>query len=168
MSFDSQVFESYLPLYDEVPETWEEGRQFIVEQLKRISQAVNTREIGWLLDEELITGKQFLPSNPVLPETSPGQFRTVFRKVIVGTPILLGINVFPHGIVFDANFTLIDLWVTLTDTTNFLALRATFAGVPSTDNIEVFMDATEVNVITSKDYSGYNLVYIFIEYCQEA
>jgi hypothetical protein len=61
---DSQEFESYVPVYDTVPEQWEDARAFLVEQLKKISNAVNVREIGWLLDEELLSGKR--NSYPVL------------------------------------------------------------------------------------------------------
>ena len=32
---NSQEFESYVPVYDTVPEKWEEARQFLVEHLKR-------------------------------------------------------------------------------------------------------------------------------------
>ena len=46
---DSQTLESYVPVYDVVPEKWEEARPFLVEQLKKISEGVNTREIGFFL-----------------------------------------------------------------------------------------------------------------------
>ena len=58
----SQIFESYIPVYDAVPEGWEQARPFIVEQLKALANAANIREIGWYLDEELLSGKQFIPS----------------------------------------------------------------------------------------------------------
>jgi len=58
----SQIFESYVPVYDAVPEDWESARQFLVEHLKKISNAVNAREISFFLDEELLSGKQFIPS----------------------------------------------------------------------------------------------------------
>jgi len=60
ISSDAQ-FESYLPVYDFMPEKWEEARRPLVEHLKKISNAVNIREIGWFLDQEVLAGKQFIP-----------------------------------------------------------------------------------------------------------
>src|SRR5271154_1357818 len=116
-SFDSQVYESYVPVYDTVPESWDKARPFLVEQLKKISNAVNHREIGYLINDQVLTGKQFI----ALPAT-PMQFRDVFRIVIPTGPLISGVNPgIAHGVKFDANFTLIDLWVSGTDTVAFIA-----------------------------------------------
>ena len=112
---NSQDFESYVPVYDVVPENWESAREFLVEHLKKISNAVNAREIGWYLDEELISGKQFYPGTTAISGQS-NQYRTIFRKVIPFGPIIAGLNQRPHGIVVDANFTLINLWAAATNT----------------------------------------------------
>jgi len=118
MSISSQQLESYLPVYDTVPETWEEGRQFLIEQLKKISNAVNVREIGWFLDQELLSGKQFIPG-----AATPPQVRTIFRKVINTGALIVGANPgIAHGIIFDANFTLVALWVAATNSTAFTAI----------------------------------------------
>jgi len=116
----AQFFESYVPVYDVVPENWEDARGFITEQLKKLANAVNVREIGWFLDEELLSGKQFIPSNAtaLLQETAP-QFRTILRKVVdCGTLPNAGIKTVPHGIVFDNNFTLLNLYGAATAPSN--------------------------------------------------
>ena len=58
---DSQNLESYVPAYDVVPDKWEDGRAFIVEQLKSHANALNVRTIGFYLDQELLTGNNFIP-----------------------------------------------------------------------------------------------------------
>lgn len=154
-SFTSQEFESYLPVYDAVPEKWEEARPFLVEHLKKISNAVNLREIGWLLDEELLAGKQFIPSAN-LTGTSQ-QYRTVLRKVIDLGALVAGANAgVAHGITFDANFTLIDLWVSGTNSGTLTA--RTISGN------DVLMTATQI-VVTSPQ--AFNRAFAFIEYIQE-
>ena len=40
---DAQQLDSFVPVYDAVPDKWDDARPFIVEQLKRISNAVNIR-----------------------------------------------------------------------------------------------------------------------------
>jgi|SRR5579864_1566091 hypothetical protein len=115
---DSQNLESYVPVYDVAPEKWEDARAFIVEQLKKLANAINIREIGFYLDQELLSGKSFIPgSNNVLDGGSSQQFRTILRKVIVFPGLSVGVNTQPHGIFVDANFSLIQLYAAATNAT---------------------------------------------------
>lgn len=154
-SITSQVFESYVPVYDAVPASWEEARPFIVEQLKSISNAANIREIGWYLDEELISGKQFIPSPTGLSGTSQ-QYRTIFRKVINCSPLIAGPNAFNHGITFDANFTLIHMYCSATNSVGLTAQTIT--------GNSVTMNATQV-LITSP--AAFDRAFTILEYIQE-
>lgn len=119
-----QLFESYVPVYDYVPDKWEDARAFITEQFKKISNAVNVREIGWFLDEELLSGKQFIPSNATaLVQGTAPQFRSVLRKVVNCGPLVAGVNPpIAHGVIFDANLTSIDSWVEATNSVTFQAV----------------------------------------------
>ena len=155
-TLSSQEFESYVPVYDAIPEKWEDAQPFLVEQLKKISNGVNAREIGFYLDEELLSGKAFIPGETA-PGNNPGIFRSVLRKVIVFGPIVAGPNQRPHDIVFDANFTLIDLWATAT---NSATLNATI--FCNSDTITI--DATNINLISS---IAADRCFAFVEYVQE-
>jgi hypothetical protein len=140
MTLDSQQFESYVPVYDVVPEKWEEARPFIVEQLKKISNAVNIREIGWFLDEELLSGKAFIRGSESSQDLGNSQvFRQIFRKVIDCGALTAGVKTVAHGINFDINFTLIQLWVSATNST-------TFNAITMSDPQNVTMDATNINI----------------------
>jgi hypothetical protein len=153
----SQQFESFVPVYDTVPEKWEDARVFLVEQLKKISNAVNIRTIGWLLDEELLSGQAFIPGVTV-PGNNPGQFRNVFRIVVDVSPIVMGTNTYPHGIIFDSNFTLIDLRVAATDSSLLKAQVIT--------GDSVIMSAVDLTITST--YGGtYDRAFAFIEYLQE-
>lgn len=156
---NDQNFESYVPVYDVVPEKWEDARQFLVEQLKKISNAVNVREIGWLLDEELLSGKQFIPTTEMSGNNSSDsqQFRSVLRKVVDVSPLVSGANAgVPHGITFDANFTLIDLWVAGTNS-------ATLTARDISGN-DVIMDATNITITSPQ---AFDRAFAFVEYIQE-
>lgn len=140
MTLDSQQFESYVPVYDVVPEKWEDARPFIVEQLKKVSNAVNIREIGWFLDEELLSGKAFIPGiNNIMDGGSSQVFRQIFRKVVDCGALVAGAKSVPHGITFDNNFTLIQLWVSATNST-------TFQAITMSNPQNVTMDATNINI----------------------
>jgi hypothetical protein len=164
--FDSQNFDAYVPVYDTVPEKWEEARPFLVEQLKKISNAVNLREIGWFLDVELLSGKQFF-ADQSLTGTSE-QFRSVFRKVIdFGTLPKSTTKSIPHGIVFDANFTLVSMWLSATDPVNFVAFSLAYWAKNAPGDITLNMDDTNVNVVTNSNYNAYTRSYVVIEYLLE-
>lgn len=169
-SFDSQILESYVPVYDVVPETWEQARPFIVEQLKRITNAVNIREIGWFLDEELLSGKAFIPGINAETNGATSQvFRQVLRKVIDfgGLPNATTKSV-PHEINFDANFTLVFMGAYATDPNGLTALPIPYADPSSLSNgILLSMDSTNVNIKTGTNRTNYTRCFITIEYLQE-
>ena len=158
-SEDSQEFESYVPVYDAIPEDWEEAKPFLVENLKKISNAVNVREIGWYLDEQLLSGKQLFPGeNQSGPDQATNQqFRTILRKVVDFGPIVIGVNSRIHGIVFDSNFTLIQLWASATDSNLLIAI--TFSNEDTID-----MDATDINITSA---AAYDRCLAVVEYTQE-
>ncbi len=156
MNNDSTFFDSYLPVYDAIPESWEEAKPFLVEVLKKISNSVNVKEIGFFLDEELLSGKAFIPG-ATIPGNNPGEYRSVLRKVIDMGALVLGVNSVPHGITFDENFTLIQLWVSATNSTAFIA--TTFSNEDT-----VIMDATNINVTSA---GAYDRAFAFVEYIQE-
>ena len=153
-----QRLESYVPVYDAVPEKWEEARPFLVENLKRISNAVNSREIGFFLDEELLSGKAFIPGAAALNNVGTSQtFRSILRKVVDVGPLVAGANApVAHGITFDDNFTLIDLWVSGTNSTTLTARRIT--------GNDVIMDATTLTITSPQ---AFDRAFATVEYLLE-
>ncbi len=155
----SQEFESFVPVYDVVPDKWEDARPFLVEILKKISNAVNIREIGWYLDEELLSGKALTPVAAIPGDASPQQFRQILRKVIDMGPLVIGINSVPHGILFDFNFTLVEMSAAVTNTTTFVA-----EPIPNIGPDGLSMDATNVNILSA---AAWDRCLVIIQYCQE-
>lgn len=171
MSLNDQNFESYVPVYDTVPEEWEQARPFLVEVLKKISNAVNIREIGWLLDEEVLSGKSFIPG-ATLPGNNPSLFRSVLRKVIIfGALPNNSAKSVPHGLNVDSNFTLINLYGAASDPVNLQYVPLPYAEPTSlTNEISLQMDSTNVKIVTGASVfprSNYTRSYVVIEYIQE-
>lgn len=170
MNSQDQIFESYVPVYDVVPEKWEEARQFLVEHLKKISNAVNVREIGFFLDEELLSGKQFIPTAAMSGSNSSNsqQFRSILRKVIDfgALPNAATKNV-AHGITFDTNFTLMQLYGAATAPGTLTAIPLPYASNIANEPITLFLTSTNVVVRTGINYSSYTRTFIVIEYIQE-
>ncbi len=159
MFSDAQQLESFVPVYDVIPDEWEDARPFMVEQLKRISNAVNIREIGWFLDEELLSGKAFIPgSNNILSGGSSQTFRTILRKVIPFPGLIVGVNTQPHGITVDANFSLIQLFGAATN-------AVAFTGEPIPNGADtISYDATNIIITVGAPYTR---AWAVIEYIQE-
>ena len=165
MSISSQDFESYLPLYDFIPDDWEEAKPALVEQLKRISNAVNVREIGWYLDNELLSGKQMFPGTS---SANDQQFRSIFRIVInFGALPNAATKSVAHNIPFNANFSLTHLYAGATDPVGFHALQIPYASPTLNENIKINIDATNVNITTAIDYSAYTRTFVVCEYISE-
>lgn len=156
---DSQQLESYVPVYDVAPEKWEDARPFLVEQLKKLATAINIREIGWFLDQELLSGKAFIPGiNNALDGGSSQQFRTILRKVIVFPGLVPGVNTQAHGIFVDANFSLIQLFGAATN-------AAALTGEPIPNGADtISYDANNIIITVA---AAFTRAWAVIEYIQE-
>ena len=156
---DNQRLESFIPVYDVIPEKWEDARPALLEFMKKMSTAINTRDIGYFLDEECVSGKQYLPGiNDAANGGTSQQFRTILRKVIVFPVLNIGLNSMPHGILIDGNFSLIQLYGSATD-------AITFTGEPIPNSaVTMTYDAVNINIIVSTAFTRANAT---IEYIQE-
>lgn len=150
-SESSQRFESYVPVYDAIPDKWDDAQQFLTETLRKITNSLNVKEIGYYIDDEVLSGKQYTGLT-----ATPQQFRDIFRKAIDTGAIVAGANSIAHGITFDSRFQLIDMWVAGTDSTGFTASVITDANAT--------MDATNV---TFTSPVAYDKGVVVIEYLKE-
>ena len=132
---------------------------FIVEQLKKLANAVNAREIGFFLDQELLSGKAFIPGvNIAADGGSSQQFRTILRKVIEFPGLTVGVNTQPHEITVDANFSLIQLWGAATNAT-------ALTGEPIPNGLDtISYDATNIIITVA---AAYTRAWAVIEFIQE-
>lgn len=167
---DAQQLESFVPVFDAIPDKWDDARPFLVEQLKRISNAINIREIGWFIDEELLSGKAFIPGSQNIDNLSTSQvFRQVLRKVIdFGALPAAGTKSVPHEIMFTDNFTLVQLFGAATDSLGLVAIPIPEGDPTGLGNqVRLDMDATNVNITVGVDLSAYNRCFVTIEFMQE-
>jgi hypothetical protein len=161
MTTDSSQYDSFVPVFSTPPEKPEMLAGFTTEQLRIHATGINFREIGWYLDQQIVTGKNFIPG---ISSANDQQFRTVFRKVII-FGALPDTNTKPmaHGITFDANFTLVDMWASATDPVGFTAITFAYGGTV----VYLDMDANNVNITTTSNMTNYTRCYVVIEYMLE-
>lgn len=160
-----QDLEAYVPVYDAIPESWEEGRQFLVEQMKMHSNAVNIREIGWYLDQEVLTGKQFIPGTTL--SGNPIQYRSIFRKVVdTGALPNTTTKSVPHGITWTQNFQLIQMYGGATQPTINAIPLPYFASNPAI-NVSMYIDPTNILITTTFNGTPFSSSFVVVEYIQE-
>lgn len=167
---DSQNLESYVPVYDAIPDEWQDARAFVVEQFKKLANAVNLREIGFYLDQELLSGKAFIPGiNETLDQGNSQQFRTVLRKVIdFGTLPNATTKSVLHEIIVDYNFTLVFMGAYATDPVGLISFPIPYADPNTLANaVSLTMDDDNVNITTGSNRSNYTRCFVTIEYMQE-
>lgn len=165
----SQDLETYLPPYGTIPANWDDAQSQLSEIIKRITQAINVRTIGFYLDQQLLTGGQFIPSSYSFTSSTNVTYRSIFRKTIdVGALPNAGTTTIPHGITVDENFTLVQLWGAATKPTSaFSSIPLPYSSPTLNQNIKLNMDATNINITTAIDYSSYTTVFATVEYLLE-
>ena len=164
---DASTQNTYVPVYNSIPEEWEEAREMLIETLRTMANGVNFRDVGTYYEQEVLAGQRFVPTST---QTQP---RSVFRKVIdVGA--LDDFSAAPpstqtvaHGITINANTRFTRIYGTANDpSTTFIPLPYSDADLID-NNIELWVDATNINIRSSVDYSGFTSTFVVLEYVQQ-
>jgi hypothetical protein len=148
-----QNYDQFIPVYEAIPEEWEEAREQLVERMRFIGNTVNNRQTSMYTNTEVLAGQKF--------DSATQEPRDAFRKtfLIKALPNAGVLNI-PHGIKFDANFTLTDLYLSATDPVNFLAFSVKTLGSP----VSISMDATNIIITTTGNYTAYTKNVVVVEY----
>lgn len=156
MSFSSDIpgLQNQLAISVELPNDLEGLRGAVNDLYQDIATTVNSKEGSLYVPiEKLTSGQYFLASNPQ-------QNRAVYRMVVdFGALPNTGTKSVAHGIVgWDANFRLVRAYGAATDPVGF-------SGIPiPNDNIFLEINATDVIVTTTANYSAYTESTIVIEF----
>lgn len=135
----------------------------ITQFLRSISRSVNSKEIGTYFDQEVLNGQQFFSTKPA---SEPRVTRDVYRTVIdFGALPNTGTKTVAHNITnINTQFSITRLYGATSDTTSFEYRSLPWAANPSTNTIELSMDATNIIVKTFIDLTRFNKTYVVVEY----
>ena len=169
MNFEPQGPQSaYLPPNISIRETWVEARLILIDYLVRTADAINTREVAQYIDGNVSGGIN-------ISQTQNGQtwfvsgdatkFRQGSRTVIdMGALPNTGTLSVAHGIQITANTVFTRIYGVATDpSTSFIPLP--FVDTAG-NSVELNVDATNVNIITPSDYSGYTTSFVILEWIE--
>lgn len=140
----------------------------LYQNINNISISLNTRDAGYYDTQEFVNGQILFP-NPSLNSTSSttATFRQIYRKVInFGALPNTGTKSVAHGIICTTATTFTRIYATASDTTGLTYLPIPYADAAGIDNIQLDVDATNVNITTASDRTNYNICYVVLEYVQ--
>ncbi len=162
------VPESYIFPEDNFEEYDVKLRQY----LNKIGAAVNTKDSGFYLEDETITGQRFVPTFST-DTPSNVNFRDVFRKVIDfgALPNATTKNV-PHGISTTEDFSIVRFYATATDpgaSTLQAAIPIPYVNVASpTDGVQLDMGDTNISITTTTaNFIAFTRCFVIVEYIKE-
>lgn len=135
----------------------------LYQSVSDIQRTVNLKESGYKLTTEFNTGKNLFNVN-----NDFNNLRPIYNvEVDFGALPNAATKSVAHGIAnIDANFKLVSIFAGATKPTMpFSYIPVTYASASATaNNIEINMDATNVNITTAIDYSAYTTTYVTIEF----
>ncbi len=150
-----------------LPDEMKEILVRMYQNLNLMANVLNVKETGQYTNEfPMITSQQWFP-NPLLNSnstTTPTQ-RNVFRTVInFGALPAAGTKSVAHNITCTTAVTFTHIYATASDTTGFNYIPLPYASPVLADNIELSVDATNVNIKVGKNRSNFNICYVVLEY----
>ncbi len=166
MSFSSDpaLLANQLPISLQLPNL--DQPELFVEQVelfyKRIANSVNTKEGALYQLLETATFQQYFTT--YFADQRPN-FRPVYRKTIdFGTLPNTGTKSVAHGINFTSTFTTTRIYGSATDPVGLQYLALPYASPTDANNIELYVDATNVTIITGSNRSAFTRCTVVIEY----
>lgn len=128
----------------------------------RIVYTVNTKEGGLFSPQEFMSNQQYNLSDP-------STFKTVYRMSInFGALPNTGTKSVPHNIQgilpTPTNFSFTHIYAAATDPNTPFFIPIPYASPTLANNIEINVDATNVNITTGSNRSNYTICYVVLEY----
>lgn len=136
----------------------------LYQNLNNMLISLNDKESGTYTTNQFVNGQVFFPSQPstsLLPQMN----RFVTRVVIdFGALPNAGTKSVAHGIDFNSAVSFTRIYGVATDPINLIALPLPYASPVLASNIELNVDATNVNVITGSNRIAFTTTYIVLEF----
>lgn len=133
----------------------------LYENINSLCIATNLKDSAYYPQTEFLNSQQFFPN----PSDTNYQYRGVFRTTInFGTlPNNTSISV-AHNIDITNAFSFTRIYGAASDQVDLLYIPLPYAAANGTDNIQVGVDATNVTITTTANYSAYTVTYVVLEY----
>lgn len=136
----------------------------LYENINNIAYVLNLKDSAYYVQQEFVNGQQYFPGT-ISSTTDTNLFRNVYRKVVDCSALAnTGTTTTAHGISMTNTFTFTRIYGAASDQVgkNFLPLP--YASPTLANNIEINVDATNINITTGSDRTAFTLTYVVLEY----
>jgi hypothetical protein len=175
MVADSRPFGSFIPtsnIWDtneildlDIDDQFKEVLIRLYQNLNRMALLVNQKETGFYPLQPFVTSNIYFPS-PTSTNASQ-QYRSVYRQTInFGALPDTGTKSVPHHIPITLGYTFVHIYGGSSDPTDQLYIPLPYASNTAGDSIELFVNSTDVVIITGSDRSNFTDTKIVLEYLQ--
>jgi len=132
----------------------------LYENLNVMQMSLNIKDSAYYDQNEFVNGQSFYATPSTTPTNATNR-RQVFRKVVdFGTLPNTGTTSVAHGIDITGGYNFTRIYGAASDTTNLL-----YVPIPNSNPaIHMHVDATNVVITTSANYSAYETTYVILEY----
>ena len=138
----------------------------LYQNVNNIALLLNIKDTGMYDTSQFVNGQLYFP-NPAVPvaTSQSSNFRQVYRTVInFGALPNAGAKAVAHGITVDANTSWTRIYATATDPVGLTGIPILYIDGGAGGNIELNVDALNVNIITTSDRTNYTICYVVLEY----
>jgi hypothetical protein len=140
----------------------------LYQYINNIANVLNIKDTGQYQLSEYVNGQLFF-SNPLL-NSSTAQYpedRQVLRKVInFGALPNAGAKAVAHGITCTTMTSFTRIYACSSDPVGFNYIPIPYASPTLINNIELNVDAVNVNIITGSNRTAFTITYVIVEYIQ--
>lgn len=138
----------------------------LYQNLNIMANAVNSKDSGLYDTNAFFNNQAFFPA-PGSSGLESAQYRAVIRLLInFGALPNAGTKSVAHGITITPKTTITRLYAAASDTSGNNYIPLPYSSPTLVNNIELNLDATNVNIITGSNRSNFNICYVVIEYIQ--
>lgn len=138
----------------------------LYQNINNIAVSTNLKDTGYYVNQEYICGQLYYP-NPAYNSgtTTAALYRQVYRLIVpFGSLPNAGTKSVAHNLPVNTAYTWTRIYATATDPVGLTGIPIPYASPTLINNIELNVDATNVNIITGSNRTNYTICNVVLEY----
>jgi hypothetical protein len=141
----------------------------LYQNVNNIANVLNLKDTGYYTTQEFVNGQSYFPNPLFNSSTAPtATYRQVFRTTVnFGALPNTGTKSVAHNINVTNGFTFTRIYATASDVSGNTYIPIPYVDVLTGNDIQLYVDATNVNIITTSDRTNYTACYVVVEYIKQ-
>ncbi len=137
----------------------------LYQNLNNMSVLLNMKDTGYYDQFEFVNSQLYFPNPAATPNSNQQVYRQVYRLTInFGALPNTAIKSVPHNLTPNSGWSFTRIYGTATDPVGFNYIPLPYAAILLANNIELYVDAVNVNISTAANYTAFTVTYVVLEY----